>query len=52
VTNDKSTRERKLLVEALVKAGALRNRRYIDAMLAVKRELFVWNGYEKHAYVS
>jgi protein-L-isoaspartate(D-aspartate) O-methyltransferase len=52
VISDKFASERALLVEALVQAGALRNRRYMDAMLAVKRELFVWNGYEKHAYAN
>lgn len=45
-------KKRAILVERLVQTGALRNRRYIDAMLTVKRHLFVWEGDEKHAYLD
>ncbi len=45
-------RKRAILVERLVQAGALRSRRYIDAMRTVKRHLFVWEGHEKHAYLD
>jgi protein-L-isoaspartate(D-aspartate) O-methyltransferase len=44
--------KRLILVERLVQRGALRNQRYIDAMLMVKRHLFVWEGYEKYAYLD
>jgi protein-L-isoaspartate(D-aspartate) O-methyltransferase len=44
--------KRAILVERLVQTGALRNQRYIDAMLTVKRHLFVWEGYEKYAYLD
>jgi len=45
-------KKRVSLVERLIQTGALRNQRYIDAMLTVKRHLFVWEGYENFAYLD
>jgi protein-L-isoaspartate(D-aspartate) O-methyltransferase len=45
-------KQRSALVEGLVRAGALTDQRYASAMLRVRRELFVWKGYEDRAYAN
>jgi protein-L-isoaspartate(D-aspartate) O-methyltransferase len=52
VSDEGFTKKRAFLVERLIQVEALRKQRYIDAMLSVKRHLFVWEGFERYAYLD
>jgi len=51
-SEDKFAKNRRSLVERLIRVGALRTQSYIDAMQSVRRHLFIWEGFEKYAYLD
>jgi protein-L-isoaspartate(D-aspartate) O-methyltransferase len=51
-SEDKFAKKRRSLVERLIRVGALRTQSYIGAMQSVRRHLFVWEGFEKYAYLD
>ena len=52
LSGDEFAKQRAAMVEELVRRRAITDQRYSSAMLAVRRELFVWKGYETSAYVN
>jgi protein-L-isoaspartate(D-aspartate) O-methyltransferase len=51
-SEDSFAKNRAFLVERLIRVGALRKQSYIDAMQSVKRHLFVWEEFERYAYLD
>jgi protein-L-isoaspartate(D-aspartate) O-methyltransferase len=52
VKNKNLLNERASLIERLIQVGVLQKKSHINAILSVEREFFVWDGFEKFAYLD